>query len=310
MGARSSRFFLSLTLLSIIPGLSGRASAAPKQEGEEEKARNDACASAGERGQRERNARKLLEAREDFRACRVASCPVQVRADCEKWFGELEEEIPSIVLRARDSRDHDVIAVRVYANDRLITDHLDGGAIDMDPGPYELRCETASGAVAREKILPSLTEQNREILVRFDVPLDADGNTVPIPPTVVQPPIGPISAPWPPPPVAEAHDRTLGYVFASIGVAALGAFGYFEYQGQTGYSDLEKGCGRFQTCKPSDVDPVRTDFILAGSFLAVSVVSAGLATWQFLLPGRPAAAAQLRAGIVPGLAFTAFKFHF
>src|SRR5947207_9093734 len=158
MGARSSRFFLSLTLVTIISGLPGRVSAAAKEDAEKQAAtaRNEECASMSERGQRERNARKLLDAREDFRNCRAASCPVQVRGDCATWFGELEGETPSIILRARDSRDHDVINVRVYANDRLITDHLDGGVIDMDPGPYDLRCESASGAVAKEKVLLSL----------------------------------------------------------------------------------------------------------------------------------------------------------
>src|SRR5258706_15978308 len=117
MGARSSRFFFPIALLFVTAGLPGRVVAATNEDEEQKKQQQalvERCASASETGQRARQTENLLDARDDFRACSVADCPSLIRADCTGWITDLQRETPSIILRARDSRDHDVIAVRVY----------------------------------------------------------------------------------------------------------------------------------------------------------------------------------------------------
>jgi hypothetical protein len=257
----------------------------------------EVCASAAERGQVARHEGKLLEARDAFRTCDAAVCPAVVRADCTRWNAELEEETPSVVLRARDSRGQEVIDVRVYANQQIVTNRLDGEAIALDPGRYDFRFDTASGAAATETVLVALGERRREVTGTFSMPLNADGTalSLPAPPSAVPP-----SPRFRADADAAATSRgatgpsPLAYVFAGVSAASLGAFGYFELSGQSGYSDLQGGCGRTRICPASEVDPVRTDFVAAGSFLAAAVVFAGLATWQFLTPHRPAVAGWLQ----------------
>jgi hypothetical protein len=260
----------------------------------------EACASAAERGQVARHQGKLLEARAEFRSCDAAECPGVVRTDCARWNTEVEEETPSVVLRARDARGRDVIDVQVSTNEGTIANHLDGVAVELDPGRYDLRFETPSGAVTTETVLLALGEQRREVTGTFSVSLNPDGSrarelTSPV--LSVQPPrtVGD-SRPGPTP---TRGPGALAYVFAGASAVSLGAFAYFELAGQSGYSDLENGCGRTRSCTSDQVDPVRTDFRAAGALLGAAVVFAGLATWQFLLPRRPATAGWLQTPLAP-----------
>src|SRR5260221_7865258 len=120
------------------------------------------CASAAERGQAARHAGRLLHARDELRVCGADICPAVVQQDCLRWLSEIDQELPSVIVRARDAEDRDVIGVRVHANGQLLVDGLDGRAIPLDPGQYELRYETRSGAVMEEAILLRLGEQRRD----------------------------------------------------------------------------------------------------------------------------------------------------
>jgi hypothetical protein len=58
------------------------------------------CASRAEHAQRLRLAHKLLEARAELRACMDISCPPLVRTDCSNLLEEVEDAIPSVVIRS------------------------------------------------------------------------------------------------------------------------------------------------------------------------------------------------------------------
>jgi hypothetical protein len=270
----------------------------------------EACASAAERGQVARHDGKLLEARAEFRTCDAAECPAVVRADCTRWIAELEGETPSVVLRARDSRGQDVIDVRVSANDLLVTNHLDGEAIALDPGRYDFRYETTSGAVATTTVLLALGEQRREITGTFAVSLMPDGSVMhppSLPDRLVTHPSPRVADPGPAP-LRPMGTPALAYVFAGVSAVSLGAFGYFEIVGQSGYSDLQDGCGRTHSCSSAQASPVKTDFVAAETFLATAVVFGGLAAWQFLSPRRSASTGWLRTPAAPARGSLLFSF--
>jgi hypothetical protein len=255
----------------------------------------EACASAAERGQVARHKGKLLEARAEFRRCDATECPAVVRTDCARWNAEVEEEMPSVVLRARDARGRDVIDVRISTSEGTIANHLDGEAVELDPGRYDLRFETPSGASTSVTVLLALGEQRREVAGTFLVPLNADGSRALDFPQPV------LATPGPRVDARPSHAANVGagppalaYVLAGTSAVSLGAFGYFELLGQSGYSDLENGCGRTRSCSPEQADPVRTDIVAAATFLGVAVIFAGLATWQFLTPRRPSTAGWLQ----------------
>lgn len=253
----------------------------------------EACASAAERGQVARHDGKLLDARAEFRKCDAAECPAIVRTDCARWNAEVEAETPSVVFRARDSRARDVIDVRISSAEGTIANHLDGEAVELDPGRYDLRFETPSGAFTSITVLLALGEQRREVTGTFLVPLNADGSrALDLQPVLATP--GPGVGAQPSHTVNVEGPPALAYVLAGASAVSLGAFGYFELKGQSGYSDLANGCGRTRSCSSEQADPVRTDFRAAATFLGVAVIFAGLATWQFMTPRRPASAGWLQ----------------
>ncbi|HEY6462313.1 MAG TPA: hypothetical protein VIY73_19230, partial [Polyangiaceae bacterium] len=86
----------------------------------------EACFSAAESAQRVRAQGHLLDAREKLRVCAHPTCPAAVRDDCTTWLAEVEEELPSIVVHARDAAGNDVADVRVLVDGVKVAERLDG----------------------------------------------------------------------------------------------------------------------------------------------------------------------------------------
>jgi hypothetical protein len=295
------RIVEAASLVLVFAALTRTASADPKDPKIEDSL--EACASAAERGQAARLAGRLVQARNEFRVCGARQCPQIVQEDCLRWLSEINQELPSVVFRARDGRNRDVISVRVYVNGKLLVEELDGKAIALDPGRYDVRYETASGAVGEETVLLRLGERLRELSVRFSEALESNGTLAPpkppLPPASERP-RRPSSKPVSRSDRQPARSDTLGYVFGSAALASFGAFAYFELEGQDRYHELQAGCGRTRSCAEEEVNAARTDFILAGSFLAASAVLLGLSTWQFLSPSHQSSSARVGPRRLPG----------
>src|SRR6185503_13420460 len=103
----------------------------------------EACLSNHEQAQVLRIDKKLVAARNAARACAVTACPAAVRADCTEWVGELSKLIPTLLLVA-ESDSGDLENVRVTIDGTLLTEKLDGTAIEVEPGPHLLRFEYKS----------------------------------------------------------------------------------------------------------------------------------------------------------------------
>ena len=70
----------------------------------------NACVSAADKGQDLRSAGKLDEARALFLVCAKPACNRVVRADCERWMKEIDEEISQAAERERE-RERDRAAM-------------------------------------------------------------------------------------------------------------------------------------------------------------------------------------------------------
>jgi hypothetical protein len=98
------------------------------------------CIAAFDRGQRARTDEKLRQARSELLVCTQESCPAVLRADCAGVLEEVQKLLPTVVLAASDG-NQDLADVRVTANGKAVTTHLDGKAIELDPGEYVFRFE-------------------------------------------------------------------------------------------------------------------------------------------------------------------------
>jgi hypothetical protein len=251
------------------------------------------CVAAADAAQDYRTAGKLREARASLLVCSARSCNTVVRTDCEKWLKEVDEQTPSLVVRVIDARGRDVLGAHVTIDDDPIT--LDGTPVQVDPGQRLVRARARSGDVAEQKTLVALGEKARVLEVRFKVPLEEDGSKLADSGSLGSDPSGNRDRPsrrtgnpdvrGDSPPSASSTP-VVPLVLAGVGVVALGAFGYFELSGQSGYTDLENGCYRTSSgCTDAEVDPVKRQFLGAGIALGVSVVALAAAAIVYFVGG-------------------------
>lgn len=250
-----------------------------------------ACADAAERSQSLREQKKLRDARAALLECSRETCPKVVRKDCVKWLGEVDAGLPSVVFRAKDPDGGDLVDVRVTEGGAALAPKLDGGAITIDPGAHELKFEAIGTSLEprTERIVVSEGEKNRIVTVTF---AKAGGPTAPPaaattapPPVTAAPPPKSGSSPWP-------------WIAGGVGVAGLATFGIFQIVARGERSDLEDGCGKTQTCPKSQVDPVRTKFVVSGIGLGVGIVGIGASAVLFATRSSSATVTPTSSGAI------------
>src|SRR5262249_44893927 len=148
----------------------------------------------------------------------------------------------------------------LFVDGALLREHLDGGAVPVNPGNHTFRFEAEGRAPIELKVLVTEGEQGRLLTATFPAA------------TQESPPDRRLRA-------ASASPSTAGtpfgvYAFAATAGLALGVFGYFEVKAQVDYGDLKDGCGRSKTCTASQVDPLRTEFVVAVASLGVGALAA------------------------------------
>src|SRR5580658_9727982 len=124
-----------------------------------------ACADAAFQGQTSRNEHKLLEAREEFRACVQKDCPDFVQKDCAEWLDDVDKRLPSVVVSAKDPSGRDLVDLKVIADGRPPTEKLDGESLPMNPGHHAFVFERGVGGSATTDIVLTEGEKDRRISI-------------------------------------------------------------------------------------------------------------------------------------------------
>lgn len=101
----------------------------------------DQCLAANDKAQDLRREGRLHEARENLILCIAPSCPGPVREDCAQRMSDVEAAMPSLIFDVQDGGGHDMSAVKVTLDERVVADHLDGSATPIDPGSHTLVVE-------------------------------------------------------------------------------------------------------------------------------------------------------------------------
>ncbi len=124
------------------------------------------CIDADTQGQSLRRAGRLADARAAFKGCLDPHCPDLVRTDCNERMDELSRVQPTVVVEAKDSRGADLSAVKVFVDGAEVAHALGGEALPIDPGPHDLRFETAGAEpVTHHLILREGDRGRREAVV-------------------------------------------------------------------------------------------------------------------------------------------------
>jgi hypothetical protein len=220
------------------------------------------CVSAAEEAQHLRKNDKLLDARARLTICSDQACPDIIRRDCSRWQETIERELPRVTFRATDSRAREVGGVRVFVDGALVADGVDGAAVAVDPGEHAVLFVAKAG-VSREVRATLRQGEFAQVGVTFAEELRADGT---------RESTGPVTRFGAP---ADA------FVELGVGVLALANFGVFEALWQTGYHHLRTTCGQTRACTDAEIDPVRTNYVVARVSLGVAAVALGVAAWRF-----------------------------
>lgn len=242
------------------------------------RARADAtfeCAQAYEKAQIERKAAHITAAIESLTICAGQSCPSFVRKDCIEWLTESQATQPSVVFSVRRN-GADLTEAEIACDGHVVTRTLDGKAVLLDPGPHQFAFRVSGNRAIEKQIVIREGERNRIIELDLDRESPAGAE-----PTSGETPRDLSSAPM----LAETgsssggHD-VVAYALAGVGVLGISGFVAFGLWGNSQKADLERTCS--PSCRSSQVDEVRNRYIVADTFLAVGLVSVGLATYWFL----------------------------
>jgi hypothetical protein len=251
------------------------------------------CVTASDQGQSLRDEGKYRRAREAFTTCSRPVCPTIVQRDCVKWLADLEATSPSVVVNAKDDKGNDLTAVKVTVDGVALASTLDGRPVLVDPGEHTFHYETDGFPPVEDKIVIHSGEKSRVLAVQFGTPA-APGGASTTPGAATPSGEAPKSG-------GGGGSASSAWVFAGIAVAAFATEAYFGLSGLSDRSSLENGCGKTQTCNPSDVDSVRTKFTVADIALAVGIVSAGLSAYFFLThKSEPSQSAHVDFAPLPG----------
>jgi len=211
------------------------------------------CLSRYEEAQVARRERRLLDTRAALRTCSRASCPPAIRADCVDWLDQVAHSLPSVVVTAR-ARGADILAVKVFIDDKLAAERLSGFAFEIDPGLHKFRFESPPWPAIDRDVLASEGVKDRHIDLEFAPPL----------PTAAQ-----LAAPAEPPKPFRLERSD--YLFGGIAVAGFAVLGYFGGTGLYDAHHLKTTCMSF--CDHDDVQWVRTKLIVADIGMAVGIVA-------------------------------------
>jgi hypothetical protein len=259
---------LSMTAALAVPSTAGAQS-------------RDDCIASYEASQTLRQAGKVVAAREKLLICALPTCAEIVRKDCNVWLREVENALPSVVIRARDPEGRDSVDVKVWVDDTLFLDQLDGRSKPIDPGVHTFRFKLPGEAPVQQRIVINEGEKSRIISVGTAIPPPTSAITT-------EETSAPSSSGLSPSSYSPSTRTTVGYVLSGVGVVGLGAFSYFGWKGLSDRNDLRDTC--YPKCSPSSVDHVRSQFLIADVSLGIGI--AGLAVGSWLLLTRPPAAVK------------------
>jgi hypothetical protein len=215
------------------------------------------CMSSYTSGQRLRAAGQLSKARDELLVCASDSCPTALRSDCSQWVADVQKLIPSVVLGAQDESGHDVLDVDVYLDSDATPRHLDGRAIDLDPGPHVFRFQGPGKKPVEMTVLVREGEKARPIVATMHVskPEDIEAAAP-----------GPSHAPVP----------TATWILGGVAIASFGACAYFFFSGLPVWNRDHEGGG-----SSSDQDFVNTRWHLTDVTAGLGLASAAVAAYFY-----------------------------
>lgn len=230
------------------------------------------CLNLHERGQLERSAGRLVEARSAFLQCSDESCPAVLRADCTDWFAETKLAVPSLVVTASRG-DVDISLAELVIDGRSVSLALDGRQWELDPGEHIIEIRSEGGESFQKTVVLVPGQRARRVHFALKGPTDE--------------PQG--AAPEQEDPFTFRPVPASVFVFAGAAVVSFAVGLGFGAAGVRQNSSLEDQCAPY--CDEQDKQRVDTKLRVADVSFAVAAALGVTAGILYLLrPERPGAA--------------------
>jgi hypothetical protein len=257
------------------------------------------CIAAYESNQQLRKDGKLAAARSELLKCVREGCPDFVRPDCVGWLSEVEQQMPSFVVAAKDVSGSDTVVVSVFVDGKKVADQLDGRPIPIDPGQHELRFVHDDRSVEQSIVIVQGVK-SRVIDVSFMAkvaPLEQGAAAVGDP---AQDPDG----------AGDSGQPILAYVLGGLGVAGFVVFAVVGSMGKSEIDELHNRCGddaptpeERGTCPAEEVDDAHTKLVVADVAVATGSVllaaGIGLFIYHHVSDPEPASASAVEWTVGP-----------
>jgi hypothetical protein len=228
--------------------------------------------------QRQRRAKKLIEAKTAMRECAMSQCPTMVQQDCLQWIQSIDEQTPSIVFSI-EADGKPVTGAKITIDGQDV-DASAASAIPLNPGlhtyvvsnpPYEPQ----SGSL---NVLEG--QRYRVFNVRFE-------QSKPVASLAPERSVGRTETVRPIP---------LGtWVLLGVGVAGAGAFAGMALTGKSQESELKEVCS--PNCTDHDVKSMNALYL--GADIAAGVGAAALIAAGVVFLTRPSYERQVAVGVAP-----------
>jgi hypothetical protein len=243
------------------------------------------CTDASSQGQVERDAHKLVEARNQFILCAKKECPGVVRKDCTTWLEQVQASLPTVVPIAADETGNSLPTVKVSVDGKLLIDKIDGRAIEVNPGTYTFTFEAPDGTTVEKQVVVAEGEKDKRVTATVAKPVAVASAAPPPSSTTVHATSAP---PASPPRTSFGPWKIVGIVTAGVGVAGLGLGSVFGLMASSHKSSA--GCNSNSVCPDQNavsmLRSAQSDGNLATVFfVAGAVLAAGGITMWALAPG-------------------------
>ncbi len=254
------------------------------------------CLAASDASLRSGTEHKLRDERAQLVICAAASCPEPIRKECLSHVDEVNAQIPTLIVAAKDASGADLTAVRVAMDGEPLTDALNGTAFAVDPGQHVFTFDAAGQTRVTRTLLIQQAQKDRRELVTFG-PSPASG-------AAPAPSATPGAAGQPSTGGGLGTQRVVALVAGGAGVVALGVGAAFGAIALSEKSTAQAACAG-STCATPDGVSKWSSAASSGNVSTVGLIvggvgmAAGAVLW-FTAP-RKSAGASAQVGLGPGV---------
>ena len=202
----------------------------------------------------------FASAGEHLERCAIDSCPAIVRDDCTRLLNDLKTAQPSVVFEVRSPAGVDVVSVRVSVDGKLLTDHLNGTPLKIDPGLHSFTFEAPGKSAMTKTFLVREGELLRHELVVL-------GGLVASELPRAQETSG----------EGRSTYRTIGMAAAGVGILGVALGTGFGLKARSAWNQAKSACGGDPShcLDTARANSLRSDAMSAGAISTTAFVTGG-----------------------------------